>query len=370
MKPPPTILSGAIVFCLSFVMGSVAEAQASKQPVRIAIAGLEHDHAWSFLRLFAGCADVELVGIVETNPELIARFAERRNLPPEIFFKSLDELFEKTRVDAVAAFNRISEHETVVRACAARGIDVMVEKPLAANMAQARAIEAEAKRSGFNVIVNYETTWYPAYTTAYALACEQNKIGAVRKMVFHHGHRGPQEIGCSKYFLSWLTDPMFNGGGALNDFGCYGADLATWFMDGKRPISVFAAKQHIKPDVYPKVEDAATVVLTYPGAEVIIQASWNWPFNRKDMEIYGQTGHVLVPQRNELRVRVSKETADTIVVPEALIGADTDALSYLTDVVRNKIKPTGQAALDVNMIVMEILDAAHRSADSGQVIKF
>ena len=82
--------------------------------------------------------------------------------------------------------------------------------------------------------------------------------------MFHHGHRGPQEIGCSQEFLSWLTDPVLNGGGALNDFGCYGADLATWFMDGQAPQSVFAITQQIKPDVYPKVEDDATIVVMRP----------------------------------------------------------------------------------------------------------
>jgi hypothetical protein len=35
-----------------------------------------------------------------------------------------------------------------------------------------------------------------------------------------------------------LTDPVLNGGGAVNDFGCYGADLATWFVvaSGSSPL--------------------------------------------------------------------------------------------------------------------------------------
>ena len=68
----------------------------------------------------------------------------------------------------------------------------------------------------------------------------------------------------------------------------------TWLMQGERPTSVFAVTQHIKPDIYPKVDDEATIVVTYPKAQGIIQASWNWPYNRKDMEIYGQNGYVLV----------------------------------------------------------------------------
>jgi predicted dehydrogenase len=188
-------------------------------------------------------------------------------------------------------------------------------------------------------------------------------------MVFHQGHRGPKEIGCSTNFLAWLTDPVLDGGGAINDFGCYGADLATWFMDGQKPVSVFAVAQHLKPDVYPKVEDDATIVLTYPSAQVILQPSWNWPFDRKDMEVYGQTGYLLVPHPNEMHVRLAGMPEETETTPPALSGINADPLSYFAAVVRKEIKPTGLASLDVNVTVVQILDAAHRSADTGKEIK-
>ena len=94
-------------------------------------------------------------------------------------------------------------------------------------------------------------------------------------------------------FLSWLTDPKLNGAGALFDFGCYGAGLMTWLMNGEKPLTVTAVTQQIKPEIYPKVDDEATIIITYPKAQAIIQASWNWPFDRKDMEVYGATGSVM-----------------------------------------------------------------------------
>jgi len=111
--------------------------------------------------------------------------------------------------------------------CAPRGIHVMMEKPLAINLADARAIAVAAKKGGIQVIVNYETTWYLGNQNAYAIVHDQHAIGDLRKIVVHDGHRGPKEIGCSPAFLEWLTDPVLNGGGALTDFGCYGADLIT-----------------------------------------------------------------------------------------------------------------------------------------------
>jgi len=124
--------------------------------------------------------------------------------------------------------------------------------------------------------------------------------------------------------------------------------------------------QQIKPDVYPKVEDEATIVLTYPKAQAIIQASWNWPFDRKDMEIYGRTGSVFVPRSDLLRVRTGNARAETEIVPPALTGANADPLAYLAAVVRGEIKPSGLASLEVNMVVVEILDAAHESARTGK----
>lgn len=358
----------ALIILLLFAAQTVM-AQETKPPVRIALVGLSHDHAFGFIPRFEGRRDVQLVGIVETNHDLITRYSKRFHLNSNLFYSSIDDLFAKTKVQAVAVFTSIYDHERVVKACAAHGVDVMMEKPLATNMKQARAIQAAVKQSGIQIIVNYETSWYPATRSAYAMVHDNHKIGRIRKMVFHDGHNGPKEIGCSTNFLAWLTDPVLDGGGAINDFGCYGADMATWFMNGQKPVSVFAVTQHLKPKIYPKVEDDATIVLTYPTAQVILEPSWDWPFSRKDMEVYGESGYVFVPHPNVIQVRTStmpKEAESTL--PD-LKGPDANPLAYLAAVTRGEIKPSGLASLKVNMIVVEILDAAHKSASTGKLIK-
>jgi predicted dehydrogenase len=342
--------------------------QDAKPPVHVAIFGLVHDHAYGFIPLTRGRPDVQLVGIVEPDQELAARYAKRFNLDSNLFNPSLDALLAKTNVDAVAAFTTTLDHRRVVEMCAPLHIDVMMEKPLAVNMQEALAIQAAAKSGGIQVIVNYETTWYPANQTAYKIVNQEHAIGDLRKIVAHDGHRGPREIGCSETFLKWLTDPTLNGGGALPDFGCYGADLMTWLMDGQRPTSVFAVTQQIKPEIYPKVEDEATVVLTYPKAQGIIQASWNWPFDRKDIEIYGKTGYVLAPRRDLLRVRKAGTQETEMELPAPPPSKPQDQLTYLVSVVRGEIQPSGLSCLDVNLTVTEILDAARDSAQTGRRI--
>ncbi len=338
----------------------------AQEPIHLAIVGLVHDHAMGFFPRLQGRHDVELVGVVETNRDLIERYSQKFHLRPNLFYPSLEALFAATNVNAVATFTDVYDHKQVVETCAAHHVDVMMEKPMAVNMKAAEAIAEAVKKSGIQLVVNYETTWYPGNWAAYQMVHDQHQIGDIRRMVVHDGHNGPKEIGCSTNFLAWLTDPVLNGGGAINDFGCYGADLATWLMDGQKPTSVFCVAHQIKPDIYPKVEDDATIVLTYPKAQAVLEPSWNWPFNRKDMEIYGQTGYVLVPQPNMLRVRIGDMSDETASTPPALTGPDADPLSYLVAVVRGEIKPTGLSSLDVNMVVVEILDAAHKSARTGK----
>ena len=350
------------LFALSAIR--LACADEPKSPVRFAIFGLAHDHAAGFIPRAKDRRDIQLVGIIEPQADLVSRYAERYHLDSSLFFSSLDQLLAKTNIQAVAIFTSTFDHRRVVELCAAKGLNVMMEKPLAVNIEHARAIETAAKKANIQVVVNYETTWYPGNQAAYNLVHEQSAVGELRKIVVHDGHRGPKEIGCSQAFLDWLTDPVLNGAGALTDFGCYGADLSTWLMKGQRPTSVFAVTQHIKPDVYPKVEDEATIVVTYPKAQAVLQASWNWPFDRKDMEVYGQSGYVLVPRSDKLRVRRAN-SAETETTPDPLTGPQADPLSYLAAVVRGEIKPEGLSSLAVNIAVTEILDAARESAKTG-----
>jgi predicted dehydrogenase len=356
-----------ILFFLVVSLVGTSQGAVVKSPsaFRVGIVGLVHDHAQGFIADLLSRTDVELAGIAEANPALITRYTERYKLPSTLFHPTLEQMLDATHVRAVAVCSSTFDHTKIVEACAARGVHVMLEKPLAVNLTHARAIADAAARGGIHVIVNYETTWYPSTHSAGVRVNEIHEIGEIRKIVVHDGHEGPKEIGASAEFLAWLTDPVLNGGGALTDFGCYGANLITWLMNNRRPTSVTAVMQTMKPAVYPKVDDEATIVLTYPTAQGIIQASWNWPFGRKDMEIYGATGSLHAPERNLLRIR-TKGTAQRDERVPALAGSSGNSLSYFAAVVRGELAPTGLSALNTNLIVTEILDAARESARTGQ----
>ena len=154
------------------------------------------------------------------------------------------------------------------------------------------------------------------------------------------------------------------------DFGCYGADLITWLMNGARPLSVSAITQQIKPDVYPKVDDEATIIVTYPKAQGIIQASWNWPYSRKDMEVYGKSGYIFADSKGIKYLTNDSREVKQESVPEREVPLN-DPFRLLEAVVRDKITLSDNdlSGLPVNMIAMEILDAAKRSALTGKVVQ-
>lgn len=350
-----------LLFGLSLLVAFTCPAQ---KLLRVGVAGLTHDHVHNIMHQFKK-GEVIIVGIAEADEQLVARYKKSYQLPDSLFFPTLPALLEHTRPDAVLAYNAISEHLAVVKLCAPKGISVMVEKPLATTVKDAAWIAVLAKEYHIQVLTNYETTWYNTNQQIGVMVNGQHAIGEVRKMIVHDGHQGPKEIGCSQDFLNWLTDPVKNGGGAIRDFGCYGANLMTWLMKGEAPISVTAITHHIKPSIYPKVDDDATILLEYADATGIIEASWNWPFSIKDWEVFGVSGYLHALNDKEL-VQRSKQAYDSVAVKPA---AYRDNLSYLADVLSGKTSPAGDcSSLENNLIVVRILDAASRSVAEGKKI--
>jgi predicted dehydrogenase len=350
----------------------------TNQRVPICIAGLNHDHVIWILHNLAH-PQVEVVGFYEPDRALAQRYAAQFGFSMQIVYDDLAKMLDTVKPVAVAAFGSIYDHLKVVEACAPRGIHVMVEKPLAVNGEHAAAMAELALRYNIHLITNFETSWYATTYEAYERVVKQKQIGAIRKIVVHDGHFGPKEIGCSADFLAWLTDPVLNGGGAVVDFGCYGANLAPWLMGGTLPVTVSAVTQTLKPAIYPKVDDEANIILTYPNAVAILEGSWNWPIGRKDMEIYGESGAVLTVDATRMKVMTRKprqngwgdDVQEEDITLDPLSDPRGDPFAYLAGVVLGQIEAGKDSlySLENNLPVVRILDAARESARTGKTVK-
>ena len=359
-----------LVLFTSFVFQMNAQNDTTKdKPLRVAIVGLSHAHVHLILgREKKG--DIEIVGIAEADSSLAKRYSEQHGYSMDIVYSSMEEMIDKVKPEAVLSYNSIYDHLKVVEYCAPRHIHVMVEKPMAVSVEHADKMLALAKKYNILLLTNYETTWYGSNEKAYQIVKDEKAIGDIRKIVFNTGHKGPKEIGCNPEFLAWLTDPVLNGGGAITDFGCYGANLSTWFMDGEEPLTVTAVTQQIKPDVYPNVDDEATIILTYKKAQVIIEASWNWPYSRKDMQVYGIKGYVFCKNGTDMTVKENENKEAEPFTAQALPSDRNDPFIYLKNVIRGNIKPIpfDLSTSANNEIVVKILEAAKQSAKTGRTI--
>jgi predicted dehydrogenase len=345
--------------------GSASEQTAGA--LRVGIVGLVHGHVHGFLEQSRHSPEIEIVGISEPDRQLLAQAASKYGFPQSQLFTDLEDMIAKAHPQAVLVYTNTYDHRRVVEICARHGVHVMMEKPLAVSLEDALAIENAARAAKIHVLVNYETSWYRSNHAAYDLVRE-GALGKIRKVVVHDGHQGPKEIGVQPEFLAWLTDPKLNGAGALFDFGCYGADLMTWLMDGERPQSVTAITQQIKAQIYSRVDDEATIIIKYPQAQAIVQASWNWPFDRKDMEVYGQSGYVVTLKKDDIRVRRAEDKQEEQLEAKPVPSPYDNELSYFRAVILEGAKEDGLSSLGTNVTVTEILDAARRSAQEGKTV--
>lgn len=346
--------------------GEHADAETAA-PLRLAVAGVTHGHLWEVVRRIPWGV-FEVVGVWEQDEVYLRQNALRGKVADDCFYQDLETMLDACRPEAVVAYGSISDHMRVVEACAPRGIHVMVEKPLATTVRQAQRMAALAKRYGIMVLTNYETSWYASNHQVKGLL-DSGMLGSVRRINVYDGHQGPFEIGCDKAFTDWLTDPVKNGGGAVIDFGCYGANLATWLLHGERPVSVQAVLQQHKPEKYPLVDDDATILVRYPQTTVQIMASWCWPMNRKDMYVYGDRGYVYQRNATELEMHVADKKTALQAAP--LTVPYDDSFRYLRAAVRGEIAvlPTDLASIENNVVVVEILNAAIKSSKTGKAVK-
>ena len=186
-------------------------------------------------------------------------------------------------------------------------------------------------------------------------------------MIFYHGHSGPKEIEVSPPFFAWLTDAQRNGAGALFDFGCYGANLATRLMGGRDPLAVTAVTRRLKGGAQPSVDDDATIIIDYDAAQAVVLASWNWPIGRKDVELYFERGEARSQDSAVVVVRTGS-------VGDRLVDGTRPAVSNAFDQLRaflahgTAIEPSDLGSLANNLQVMRILEAARLSAATGRTV--
>jgi predicted dehydrogenase len=351
----------------SILLLGLLTAPAWAQEYKIAIVGLVHSHVWGHLdNLAKGSTPAKLAAIAEPNPELLAE-ARKSAGPGVAYFDDYRPMLDQVKPDIVWAFVENNRHLEIVQACAPRKIQVMFEKPLAASLKEARAIQALASQHGIRVMTNYQMAWWPSNYTA-KMQAEQGAIGKVWRLHGVVGHGGPSGPGWDttrlKFFRQWLTDPVRNGGGALIDFGCYNALWSLWYLG--KPETVFAQTNRLHPDLYPRVDDNADLLLHYKDGVGIFEGSWDLPRGFQDLEVFGGSGSLYVTGEN---VQLRKGGAGPAPVALAPLPPErSEPVAYMVGLMKSNRPLDGLVALPVNVDVVAILDAAKQSLNTGRAV--
>jgi predicted dehydrogenase len=360
-----------IVFAPLALLGAanVSEAQSASgaAKTRLAVVGLDHDHVWSLLKDIAGESSADLVAIAESDAALVSR--AQKEMPASVkFYADYVAMLDQAKPEAVIVATSNDRHMEILRQCAKRHIHYSTEKPMATSAANAREMERLAREANIKLMVNYWNAWVaPSHEIFHRVRA--GEVGPIQKIIVQYGHRGPKEIGISQQFANWLYDPVKNGGGAIMDFGCYGAELSLWLKG--RPTRVYATTRKMKVEQNNKVDDDATIVLDYPDATAIIEASWDWPYTKEQVEVFGPKGSLLA-RHNTLQHRSADARGPNVapdgesVTLDALPKETSNPIAYFLDCIRNNKPIEDPVSARINVQVMEILDAARESARTGK----
>jgi predicted dehydrogenase len=351
---------------------ALAALPAIAQPYNAAVIGLIHSHEGSNLPRMVRSEQIRLVGIAETIPELVQQAKEQQGAKDVPFFDDYKKMLDETKPDFVWAFVENNRHLEILEECAPRHIHVIYEKPLASSYKDALAMAELAKKYDVKVMCNYQMAWWPANLAARA-EVDKGTVGKPWRLRGIVGHGGPGSTGPAKYFFDWLTDPVKNGAGALMDFSCYNALWSLWYMG--RPESVYAEAIHLRPETFPKVEDSSTMVLKYKNGINVFEGSWDLPRSFQDLEIFGSTtgpdgkltrGSIYMTQQ-KLELRNGREVQELALTP--LPPEKADPIAFMVDAIRNHKPIEGITALDINVGVVEIIEAAKESIRTGRAVK-
>jgi predicted dehydrogenase len=328
--------------------------------VRLGVAGLVHDHVWDVLPRFAAHGGYEFVSACDPNDPLTER--ARRAFGFAHVARDAEALWSE-RPEVVLYYGPNAGSAPLVEAAAAHGAHVLVEKPLAANLAQARRIDAAARRAGIFVMCNWPTAWDARVQHAAALA-QAGDLGQLYQVRYRAAHAGPREIGCSPYFWSWLYDAEQNGAGALMDYCCYGAAMAAWLLG--MPETVVALKGRlVKADI--PVEDNAVVLMQFARALGTAEGCWTQAGHLYELYVFGDRAGLVMRGAELLRIDADHPEGVALEVPPQPEGA-RDPAEYLLRCLREQRTPQGLVSLEVAVRAQTILEAGLVSARTGTAV--
>ncbi len=357
----------------------------------VGVIGFAHMHVNNVLAIFGRHPRVRLVAGADTVPDIPEKRKgpytrgwnlehALKNLGLPRSYDDYREMLRRERLDLVICCSENARHQEVVEACAAAGVGVCVEKPMAVNLSQALGMARAAKAAGTPLFVNWPMTWNPAARAAKELI-DAGAVGRVLQITTRIGHTGPLGAGARHEGVSEEAAPLTPeelgavwwhrlsaGGGAMLDFCCYGAMIARWFLGQPAQAAVGMRANLNSP--WGDADDNGAMIVRFPAALARFEATWTTADHGAGggPVVYGTEG-TLVMEEGEGKVSLTvckggKRTPHPLKpLPEGRHDIAHETVHHLDT--GEPLHPT--LDLPVNLDAMAIVDAGIRSADSGKL---
>ena len=310
--------------------------------------------------------DLEVVGYVDLVAEKRDAIAARLGEPPQKFFAHLDDALAAGAVDAVSIAVPIALHAPVARQALEAGKHVVVEKPFAANMAEARDLVALAERKGVVLAVSQNYRYYPA-----------------PQMVAQLGHRGTfgKIIGAKIDFRrnafaersrnTQIPDPM------LADMAVHHYDLMRMLIQ-EDPVSLSARSWNPAGSPY-RMDATAAMTVSFPGgANISYRGSWVDPgpqtawagewqldFERASILWTARCDQPWQTKRDRVQILRPNAELEDVALPAFPLHDRAGVLAALAERLRSGIEPAYFPSGRANLGTLGMIEAALRSAASG-----
>lgn len=358
---------------------------------RVGIIGVAHMHINNVAALFAKHPQVELVACADTVPDVPelreAPYTRAWNLKNALLnigvpkaYDDYHKMLEKEQFDIIICCSENAKHPEVVQACAAAGVNVCVEKPMAMSLADALRMVRACQAAGTTMVINWPMTWSASARKAKALI-DDGVIGQVLEVRVRLGHTGPLGTGAAHAGVSETAAPMTGaergatwwhqtaaGGGAMLDYCCYGSMVARWYI-GEPAVAAVGMRANLNSQ-WGDADDNGAMIVRFPSAMALFEGSWTTLDHGVPGGpiIYGTTGTLVVESRDgKPIVRLERGHGQTTIydcepLPEGRDQVSGEFINHLE---------TGEPLhhtleMMFNLEVMAILDAGVRSASSGK----
>jgi predicted dehydrogenase len=348
-----------------------------------AVIGFDHMHAGDFIRNIQASDHAALVGVSDGQPARLAAVADDLGVPADRRFPDVEDLIRDGGVEVAVVCSTTRDHPLWVTRLAGAGINVIVEKPFATDLADADEMIAAAERAGVLLAVNWPLAWYPPHRTTQRLIGE-GVIGGVREIHYYDGNRGPLRhlhdkkevdapLDAATKRASWWYQAA-SGGGSLLDYLGYGATLSTWFRDGELPTSITAQTLVLPGD---EVDEQSVVIASFAGGLSTFQTRWGTFTDPWTHQPQPRCGFVVVGSRGTIS---SYDYQDHVIVqttdhPEGeripvdeLAAQNRNGVEHVIAALEGDGRLTGPLSTQVSRIGQRIVDSARESARLGRTI--